>query len=838
MRRGFWVSAITLAAVCGCALAAGGDMGVGTDPNTDGSETYPWLIEDLADFDEFAANSAYWAAGVHTKLMTDIDLDPNLPSRQVYTTAVIAPDLDNTNLYFDGIPYRGVFDGYGYSLTNIDIDAEFKDNNYLGLFGQIKGPQAEVKNFGIENISIDGANGSQYVGGLAGENRRGIVVNCYATGQVNGNGRVGGLVGYNCWGVMFNCHSSSTVSDNQTSLGGIYYGGLVGHNYFGLVANCYSTSTVNGASWSGGLIGDNQGNLMNCYSTGPVSGDDTVGAFVGEGFAGTVANCYSTGSVSGNSNVGGFVGSEPSLGGRVVNCFWDVEVSGFGSEGDDNYGAIGKTTLQLQSQSTFTDSGWDFIDETANGTCQIWQMPITTGYPILSSMNGYEPVALDGAGNSVDPYIISNASQLGAIYHYPPASCYRLTADIDLTGIQWSTAVIPVLYGSFEGADFSIDNLTIDGGGYLALFGFLAADEPVTDLGLEDISITGTGNFNGGLVGYNFSDNVLNCYTTGSISGDSSVGGLAGHNLGTVENCYSVCSVYGIDSEIGGLVGMNYSGSVEKCYSTGLVTGARYVGGLVGWNYYPATVSNSYATGSATCTGDYVGGVAGSNGSSFPTESVLINCYSTGSVTCAGEHVGGVMGNNSGTTTGCFWDVESSGFGNPEDNNFGAIGKTTLQMQTQSTLTGWDFVGESSNGINDIWRMCADGVDYPRLNWEFPVGDLTCPDGVGMEDMEILSQCWLAVMDLPTELDDDNDTIVGLSEMTRLGQYWLQTGCADCGGIDTTGEGDVDTEDLTEIIADWLRMVHPECIHCDINGDGDINIDDYSVLSQNWLFGL
>lgn len=196
------------------------------------------------------------------------------------------------------------------------------------------------------------------------------------------------------------------------------------------------------------------------------------------------------------------------------------------------------------------------------------------------------------------------------------------------------------------------------------------------------------------------------------------------------------------------------------------------------------------------------------------------------------------MGNNSGTTTGCFWDVESSGFGNPEDNNFGAIGKTTLQMQTQSTLTGWDFVGESSNGINDIWRMCADGVDYPRLNWEFPVGDLTCPDGVGMEDMEILSQCWLAVMDLPTELDDDNDTIVGLSEMTRLGQYWLQTGCGDCGGIDTTGEGDVDTEDLTEIIADWLRMVHPECIHCDINGDGDINIDDYSVLSQNWLFGL
>ena len=66
-------------------------MGATTEPLTDGTAAYPWLIEDLADFYEFASNSAYWAARVHTKLMTDIDL-----AGRTYTTAVIAPYIDGS----------------------------------------------------------------------------------------------------------------------------------------------------------------------------------------------------------------------------------------------------------------------------------------------------------------------------------------------------------------------------------------------------------------------------------------------------------------------------------------------------------------------------------------------------------------------------------------------------------------------------------------------------------------------------------------------------------------------------------------------------------------------
>jgi hypothetical protein len=46
-------------------------------------------------------------------------------------------------------------------------------------------------------------------------------------------------------------------------------------------------------------------------------------------------------------------------------------------------------------------------------------------------------------------------------------------------------------------------------------------------------------------------------------------------------------------------------------------------------------------------------------------------------------------------------------------------GKTTAEMQTASTFleAGWDFVGETENGTDDIWWI-LEGKDYPRLWWE------------------------------------------------------------------------------------------------------------------------
>ncbi|MDX9979784.1 MAG: Calx-beta domain-containing protein, partial [Lentisphaeria bacterium] len=58
---------------------------------------------------------------------------------------------------------------------------------------------------------------------------------------------------------------------------------------------------------------------------------------------------------------------------------------------------------------------------------------------------------------------------------------------------------------------------------------------------------------------------------------------------------------------------------------------------------------------------------------------------------------------------GCFWDTTP-----PEsDSRTGGTGKTTAAMQTQATFTaaGWDFVGETANGTEEIWYMRG----YPAL---------------------------------------------------------------------------------------------------------------------------
>jgi len=175
-RQNLALSLVLAISMVGISYGVGGDMGAATEPLTDGSAAYPYLIEDLADFDEFAnqTNAAiYWAGGVYTKLTCD----PNLTGKPPYTTAVIAPDV---NSYFEG-----VFNGDGHIVRNLTIDTVGANNDYLGLFGKIEGSGARVKNLGIENTNITGGNYSARLGGLCGNNS-GTITNCYATGPVTG----------------------------------------------------------------------------------------------------------------------------------------------------------------------------------------------------------------------------------------------------------------------------------------------------------------------------------------------------------------------------------------------------------------------------------------------------------------------------------------------------------------------------------------------------------------------------------------------------------------------------------------------------------------------------
>ena len=301
-----------------------------------------------------------------------------------------------------------------------------------GLVGYNGGPITSSYSKGavtaiIENVDRSGGiqvSGGDYAGGLVGYNDTySPITACYSTGAVSGGGYVGGLIGYNYYedlgyerveywiassystgdvsgdtdvggliggntGSIISCYSTGHVSGYEN------VGGLVGENdigsvgYWGegLISLSYSTGIVNGNIYTGGLVGRNYGDILSCYSTGAISGADCVGGLVGWNIGGDFANingsitsCYSIGIVSGTNNVGGLIGMGSHDWGLITSCFWDIETSGQ----DESDGGIGRTTVEMQDVNTFVNAGWDFVDETANGTDDIWWIDNGLDYPHL-----------------------------------------------------------------------------------------------------------------------------------------------------------------------------------------------------------------------------------------------------------------------------------------------------------------------------------------------------------------------------------------------------------------------------------------------------------------------
>jgi hypothetical protein len=407
-------------------------------------------------------------------------------------------------------------------------------------------------------------------------------------------------------------------------------------------------ATVTGGDYVGGLVGRNDGTVSNSYSTGGVTGNfGRVGGLVGRN-EGTVSNSYSTGSVTGNEHVGGLVGW--IYNGTVSNSYYNYDEVLINGENVITIGAL------------FDE---DFEEWLANDKF----LDVSER---LSQEDGY--------------YLISNVSDFKQLLAFGQNDTlkFRLTNDLDLA--TEPNFYIPYLAGEFDGNGHKISNLSFNSDFVytVGLFGYLAPGGKVTDLGADNVNMTG----------------------------DYNVGGLVGRNWGTVSNSYSTGNVAGYHYWLGGLVGWN-RGDVSDSYCTSTVTGLGYVpmsvGGLVGQNW--GNVSNSYATGSVT--GDsYVGGLVGAN-----RGGTVSNCYSTGGVT-GDYNVGGLVGESWGTVTNSFWDTETSG----QATSDGGTGKTTAQMQDIVTFSGatWDIIAVADPVIRNlsyIWNI-VDDETYPFLSWQ------------------------------------------------------------------------------------------------------------------------
>ena len=225
---------------------------------------------------------------------------------------------------------------------------------------------------------------------------------------------------------------------------------------------------------------------------------------------------------------------------------------------------------------------------------------------------------------------------------------YKLTADIDLTGVANQKPIGSKDYpftGTFDGDGHTVSGIAIstDTAVSTGLFGHVQGNVTI-----KNLTVSGT-----------ISSSAVNAdMGTGMIG---SAGGASGTI--TIKNCVNNCVITGsttkTDSRVGGILGLFTRGGktnvnlvIEDCVNTKKISGYKHVGGIVGRIHESTKASSSAGTGTATIkgctncgdvyagTGDGAGGIVGPSLIRL-SKLTIQNCYNNGSVS-ATERVGGI----------------------------------------------------------------------------------------------------------------------------------------------------------------------------------------------------
>ena len=212
--------------------------------------------------------------------------------------------------------------------------------------------------------------------------------------------------------------------------------------------------------------------------------------------------------------------------------------------------------------------------------------------------------------------------------------------------------------GIFDGDGHTISGLYFNDSSKdnVGLFGCVGksgtATGTVKDVTLADSYVSGRDSV-GGICGMNNSGTVTNCTNKGNVAGRQQTGGICGYSRyavvgytvcnATISNCINTGNVTGTSDHTGGICGYNCDSSVQRCQNSGEVSGANNTGGICGYNYHYSSNNTSSST--------------------------IQDCDNTGTVTGA-ENVGGVCGyNRNGTVKNCTSDRTVKGTG----SNIGGI---------------------------------------------------------------------------------------------------------------------------------------------------------------------
>jgi hypothetical protein len=385
-----------------------------------GDEEDPFEVEDHFDLAEVGVDDC--GLDKHYRQTADITLPLPTPGGS-----------NHTPIGAFGTAFTGTYDGGGFEIVGMVVEGGTTD--YQGLFGlaigatltgirlvdaTVKGSfrlgalAGEVQATRIEDSSVSGASlvegTGNDIGGLVGrvDSRSGadaIIRSSSsarvkgAVGSKDGSGNIGGLIG--------RIRSSSTITESSASgqvTGYRRIGGLVGQAEGGRIERSFATGAAEGTINVGGLVGelDGSGAVIDSYATGPVTGtSDTdpgssgaeptswVGGLVGRTqSSASVATSYATGAIvaaTGATDVGGLIGR--ALGSTSAS-FWDLDATGLSTSGG-GADAVGRSTAQMKTLSTFSGAGWDI---SSSGVGTVWVL-CGEVYPALAWTPAGEGIA-------------------------------------------------------------------------------------------------------------------------------------------------------------------------------------------------------------------------------------------------------------------------------------------------------------------------------------------------------------------------------------------------------------------------------------------------------------
>ncbi|MDV0446779.1 hypothetical protein MsAg5_06350 [Methanosarcinaceae archaeon Ag5] len=488
----------------------------------------------------------------------------------------------------------GMVGNNGASINNSSVYSTVNEGGTGAnrqCFGGLIGNKTASDDIVLNNVSVVStvtAENSNDVGGVIGKNMGNIKIDSPLTfsSETKGKTNVGGFIGNN-YGtgkkIDATATNNITVKGNVTGVNSV--GGLIGLNQQ-LVSNMFvglSTSpvTVTGNSNVGGLIGSNSGTVLSSNVTVIVNEKDVSAAY-GSGF----------GSFVGYNNANGNITFDAGnmLISSTINAASSTKVGG--AVGSNHASAkITINSVSLETPVSGKNDVGGFVGYNA-GIIDI-QGPLSFSESVTGS-------------NSVGGFIGNNT---GTIAYKDSSSIVTMESAAKVSGVEF--------VGGYMG------NNTNAGSEIYYVQAFNDVE------GLKRV---------GGLIGYN-NGKMSNVMFGGNVNETGSgtyFGGLAGWNQGQIDNSFSTGNINaGTSREIGGLIGImnGTSPSLQNCYSSGNVVGNYSVGGLVG-SASNSAITNSVALNSGISGNDRVYRIAGFN------SGVLTDNYALDSLTGTSDPAG------------------------------------------------------------------------------------------------------------------------------------------------------------------------------------------------------